>query len=110
MVNQPQRDILATRVLEIDGDRALVAVEAQVGRALSLDEQVRHAPVAHPVTFDRFDLDDLSAEIAQHLGSEGALGKLSEVGDDEPCERSGHDRGVSSFYPLKSGDSNPPST
>src|SRR5215213_5350296 len=70
-VNQPQRDILATRVLEIDGDRTFVAVEAQVGRAFplpppspcqgegsfSLDEQVCHAPVAHPVALYRLDLD-----------------------------------------------------
>jgi hypothetical protein len=66
--------------------------------------------MAHPVTLDRLDLDDLGAEIAQHLGRERSLGELGEVGDDEPCQWSGHDRGFSSAYPLKRGDSNPPST
>ena len=93
-VDQPQCDFLAARILEIDGDRAFIAVEAQVRRAFPLDEQVRHAPVAHPVALDRLDLDNLGAEIAQHLGCKRPLGELGEIGDDESCERSAHGRSL----------------
>ena len=42
--------------------------------------------MAHPVALDRLDLDDLGAEIAQHLGGERPLGELREIGDDESCQ------------------------
>jgi hypothetical protein len=78
------------RVLEVEDDRALVAVEAQVvGRAL-LDE--RRPPGARVVAaVGPLDLDDVGPEVAQRHRAQRPGEHAREVGDEDAVKgRGGH--------------------
>ena len=74
------------RVLEVEGDRALVAVDAQVvGRDAVAD---RRLPGAGVVAARALDLDHLGAEVGQQHRGVGAGQDPGEVGDQQPGQRS----------------------
>ena len=65
---QPPHDVDARRRLHVDHDRALVAVDGEVVGAVGTDEVRRHA--AGDVAHRRLHLDDVGAEVGQHLRAE----------------------------------------
>ena len=80
---QPPRDRVALGVLQIEGDRALVAV-------------VRQQEAAHPrlaaagAARARLDLDHLGAHVGEQLGRVRTLLRDREVEDADPFERPAH--------------------
>ena len=70
------RDLQVGRLLEVQRDRALAAVEA--GEVLAVAAGQRW-PGAHGVTLGRFDLDHLGAEIGQQHAGERPGGDLAEL-------------------------------
>ena len=59
-------------MLEIDREAALVAPRRQVIDAVACDKMVGDRPVALKRALDRFDRDDIGAEIGEGLRSERA--------------------------------------
>ena len=82
VLGELEEGFLGARVLEVEADRALVAVEGPVGlRALA------HAHL-HAAAGARgfFDDDDVGAEVAEEHGAVGAGGLAGEVEDADSFE------------------------
>jgi hypothetical protein len=78
-------DLAATGRADVEGDAALIAIQAPEDRALAarvLHVHAREIPGARS-----FDLDDVGAEVAQHLRRARPHLDLREVEDRDPCER-----------------------
>ena len=90
----------AAGVLEIEHDAALVAVVGEEDRAHPVVDR-RRPGAAHRVAAGGFDLDDVGAQIAEHLGRDGAEQDGGEVDDPNSGEGTGRFRsGVSHRYRL----------
>ena len=77
------RRFLPARFTQIDRDRALVASDRRPPQAATVDP---HAVAPHDVTdFGRLDLDDLGAEVTQHLARERPRDERAELQD--ACSR-----------------------
>ena len=87
----PGRASRSLVVLEVEGDRALVAVDAEVVRRDAVAH--RRLPGAGVVTGRRLDLDHLGAEVGQQHRGVGAGQDPREVGDQQPGKRSGRSVG-----------------
>jgi hypothetical protein len=87
--HQLEQRRLGRRVLEIEAERALVAVHVEVGRAHARRLR-RLADVAHHVAFRRLDLDHVSALVGQQHGAVGAEDDVGQVDDPDAFERAGH--------------------
>ena len=86
--DQPPQYLLAGFLLQIDGERALVAVVvdedgADAGCALRRDRPVH-------VAVDGLDLDDLGAQIAEDLRGEGTEDDGGDVDDAQAGEEGIH--------------------
>jgi hypothetical protein len=46
--------------------------------------------MAHPIAFERLDLDHVGPKVAENLGRKGTLGKLAKICDSQSFERSWH--------------------
>jgi hypothetical protein len=73
------------RVLEVERDAALVAVDHLEGRRGAADEG--RAPAARVVALRPLDLDDIGAEGGEHLAGEGAGEVLRDLDDLDAGER-----------------------
>ena len=83
--DQFARNLQRRRVGEVERDAALVAVEAEKGRALAAD--FRMFIVARIVAaIGIFDLDDLGAEIGQRLRTGGPRNNTGEIDDQQTVE------------------------
>ena len=82
------RQLAVAVVDEVERDRALVAVEAEVvGRVLAVP---RRSPGARVVAAaGALDLDHVGPEVAERHRRERAREHAREVGDEQPVERSG---------------------
>ena len=84
-------DLDVVVVLEVEGDRSLVAVDPEVvGRDTVAH---RRLPGAGVVPSRRLDLDDLRAEVREQHRGVGTGQDPREVGDQQPGERSGRSVG-----------------
>jgi len=85
-LGQAQQDTPGGLLLEIEHDRALVAIDRQVERA---HVGVAHrAELARCVALGRLDLDDIGAEIAELLRRPGAEHDGRAVHNTNAAERS----------------------
>ena len=83
-----QQRVLVGGLLQVQHDRALVAVPRHERGALAVDEG-RH--VARGVASRRLDLDDLGAVVGQQHRAIGAGQVAGQVEDQKMFERAGHD-------------------
>jgi len=89
-LDQPQEEGVALRLLEVDGDAALVGVEEQEEHRVEAGHLRPVAP--RLLAAGRLDLDDVGAEPAQELGAGGARLELGEIQDPDAGQRViGHD-------------------
>jgi hypothetical protein len=80
--------LLAFGVAQVQRDRPLVAGDGRPPQALPID---RLPPAAHRVAaFDRLDLDDLGAVVAQQLPGEGPGDQAAHLQHAGARERAGH--------------------
>ncbi len=77
------------RVLEVEAERALVAIHIEIGRAHA-GRLARLADMAHRVALRRLDLDDVGALVGQQHGAVGPEDDVGEVDDPDAFERAGH--------------------
>jgi hypothetical protein len=89
---QRARQAQVVGLLEVEGHRALVAVEGQVVGGALVDE--RRTPGARVVAaVGPLDLDHLGAQIAERHGAQRPGQDAREVGHEDPVQRgSGHGR------------------
>ncbi|MCY1524936.1 hypothetical protein D9M68_598970 [compost metagenome] len=101
VLQQPQQQVDAFRLRQVDGDVFLVAVDAlEVGRRVAFEGR---APAAGLVTRERFQLDHLGTMVGQRLGGVGAAQDAAEVDDADAAQgallvvhcRSRHGKGFS---------------
>src|ERR1700691_5350833 len=83
---QPLGHLNSRLLLKVDRDTSLIAIQAQVGSTFAVEVQIGHAPVAHPVAFWRFHLNDLRSQVAQNLGCVRTLRQLAEIKDHYAAE------------------------
>ena len=81
---QRAREVAVGRVLEVERDRLLAAVDRSEVLAVAA---VHRRPLAHRVALGRLDLDDLGAEVGEQHAAERAGGDLAELDDLEARER-----------------------
>ena len=87
--DQVADELLAVGGPEVDGDAALVAGRDRPPQRVAAPLGV--APLAqHVALAGRLDLDDLRAEVAEHLRAEGTRDHLSQFDDPDAGERSRH--------------------
>ena len=83
-VDEPEKRLVPQGVLEVDGQRALVAVHGMEHRRVLVDER-RHP--AHVVaTGGVLDLDDVGAEVRQEHRAERSRQQSGEVEDSHVVE------------------------
>ena len=82
--DQPARRRLVRGVLEVEHDRALVAVER--GEVLA-EARADRRPLAQHVALGRLDLDDLGAHVGQQQAAERSRRDLAEFDDLHACKR-----------------------
>ena len=92
-LEQAHHRFQAAGVLEIEHDAALVAVVGEEDCPHSILDR-RRAGAAHRVAAGGFDLDDVGAQIAEHLGRDGTEQDGGEVDDPHPREGAGAGRFV----------------
>ena len=87
-VAQPHHQLAALGLLEVDGDRLLVAVDRGevAAEGLQLVVGVVGTDDARVVAVERLDLDDLGALVGQQHGAERTGQHLREVDDADPVE------------------------
>ena len=68
-LDQPQHGVAPRRILQVEADRALVAVGVEEYRPHS--GMARRPDLPRDVTIERFHLDDVGAVITEHLGGIG---------------------------------------
>ena len=83
--SQPQQRFAPFRLLQVEHEAALAAVEVQVEVPHAAVLHRRH--VAHVVAFVRLDLDDVGAELGEDLGRERTHHDGGEVEDPSPRTR-----------------------
>ena len=88
---QLPRQLEVGRVLEVEHDRALVAVGGVVVRRAPLRVR-RRQPAPRVVAGRRLDLDHVRAEIAERLADERPREDAGEVDHEDPVERRRHAR------------------
>ena len=89
---EPPHQLDAFRGLEVDHDAALVAVERDEIDAVGTDEMRLHG--ARQIALRRLQLDDLGAEIAQHLRAIRPRQDLRHVEDEQALQeraQAGHE-------------------
>ena len=86
MLDQPVDDLLALRVLGVDGDRALVAVEHREIEAVRAFD-VAQLPARDVADARPLDLDHVGAHIAEQLGAGRARLHMREVEHAHAVER-----------------------
>ncbi len=89
-IDQPQRQLAPLRRLQVDGDAALVAVGAQVQRALSVVPEVAAAPVPLPAALGGLDRDHVGAEVAQRLHAHRPEQEMIEADDPDALQQVKH--------------------
>ena len=82
--DEAREDVPRARLAQVDGDAALVAVQAQEGGALVA---AAGAEVAAVVADERLDLDDVGAEVPEQGRGVGAREHGGEVEDADAGER-----------------------
>ena len=91
-LHEPHHRFEAAGVLEVEHDPALVAVVGEEDRAHAVLDR-RRSGAAHRVAAGGFDLDHVRAQIAEHLGGDGAEEDRGEVDDPHPREGAGRGAG-----------------
>ena len=94
-IDQAQRELASLGRLQIDGDAALVAVGAQVERALPVVPDVAAAPVALPGAFGVLDRDHVGAKVAQRLYAHRPQQEMVEADDPDALQQVKHGADVS---------------
>ena len=87
LADEPAQDLGALRLLQVDDEALLVAVDAEEIVALAGDEG-REMP-GLVAAAGRLDLQHLGAEIAEALGAERPGQHPRQIDDPEPVERPG---------------------
>src|SRR5262249_36772353 len=88
--DQLEKNLAAARLLEIEADRELVAVDALeiAGERPQLVIGMKRPDLARAVAVERLDLDDLGALVGEHHGAERSGQHLREIDDAQAVERS----------------------
>ena len=85
--DQPEHGVAAGRALQVDRDRALVAVDREVDRTHAAVP--RHAVGTYQVALQAFDLDHVGTVVAEDLGGQRAQHHRGEVQYANPGQGAG---------------------
>ena len=86
-LHQAQRRLPVRLRLQVQGDAALVAVQAGEDWVVAAVRVLAHAPAREIAGADALDLDDVGTVIAQHLGTARPHHHLGEVENPHAVER-----------------------
>ena len=85
--DQPTGDLTAFLALQVDADRALVAVGAEIEAADPLAEDVGAGPAPFMRAIDRLDLDHVGAHVGQILRARRTLQEVAKADDANSVEQ-----------------------
>ena len=86
-LHQAQRRLPVRLRLQVQGDAALVAVQAGEDWVVAAVRVLAHAPAREIAGADALDLDDVGTVVAQHLGTARPHHHLGEVENPHAVER-----------------------